>query len=120
MNKTLKKAIKIIVRVSNPEKIILFGSQAINKNNPDSDYDLLVLANKKINSRKLSQKIYMNFEHMGAPIDIIIANVKKYELLKEDPYLIYSNAAKNGKIIYEKSENNKRMAKKSKKQFVAS
>jgi len=43
MNDSLEKAIKIIVQVAEPDKIILFGSHARGDDKPLSDYDLLVL-----------------------------------------------------------------------------
>ena len=43
MNDSLEKAIKTIVKVAEPDKIILFGSHAKGDDKPESDYDLLVL-----------------------------------------------------------------------------
>ena len=40
MNDSLEKAIKIIVKVAEPDKIILFGSHARGDDKPGSDYDL--------------------------------------------------------------------------------
>jgi len=98
----LDKAVKIIIKVSKPDKIILFGSHATGKNKPESDYDLLVLKKDLKKQRKLTQEIYLNFEDIGAPIDVIVVDLEKYEQLKKDPYLIYCEADKKGKVIYEK------------------
>jgi predicted nucleotidyltransferase len=103
MNDPLEKAIKTIVRVAEPDKIILFGSHARGDDKPGSDYDLLVLKRGVRKRRALTQKIYLNFKNVGAPIDVIVADLDKYEHLKSDPYLIYSEAAKNGRMVYEKS-----------------
>ena len=45
----------------------------------------------------------MSFKDVGAPIDVIVADLDKYEQLKMDPYMIYSEAARNGRMVYEKS-----------------
>ena len=103
MKDPLQKAIKTIVRVAEPDKIILFGSHARGDNKPGSDYDLLVLKRGVRKRRALTQKIYLSFKHIGAPVDVIVADLDKYEDLKTDPYLIYSEAAKNGRMVYEKS-----------------
>jgi len=103
MNNSLEKAIKTIVRVAQPDKIILFGSHARGDNKPGSDYDLLVLKKGVKKQRLLTQKIYLGFKDVGAPIDIIVADLDKYEDLKTDPYLIYFEADKNGRMVYEKS-----------------
>jgi predicted nucleotidyltransferase len=103
MKDPLEKAIKTIVKVAEPDKIILFGSHAKKDNKPESDYDLLVLKRGVKKQRSLTQKIYMSFKDVGAPIDVIVADLDKYEQLKMDPYMIYSEAARNGRMVYEKS-----------------
>jgi predicted nucleotidyltransferase len=103
MTDPLKKAIEIIVQVAEPDRIILFGSQVRGDNREESDYDLLVLKRGLEKRRTLTQQIYLNFKEVGAPIDVIVADLDTYEQLKTDPYLIYSEAAKNGRTVYEKS-----------------
>lgn len=103
MTDSLEKAIKIIVQVAEPDKIILFGSHAKGDFGLGSDYDLLVLKRGLKKQRTLSHKIYMNFKDIGAPIDVIVADLDKYEKLKADPYFIYFEAANYGKMVYEKS-----------------
>jgi predicted nucleotidyltransferase len=103
MKDPLEKAIKIIVQVAEPDKIILFGSQARGDDGFESDYDLLVLKRGVKKHRELTQEIYLNFKDVGAPIDIIVADLDKYDQLKTDPFLIYSEVEKNGRMVYEKS-----------------
>ena len=103
MTDPLKKAIGIIVQVAEPDRIILFGSHARGDIRRGSDYDLLVLKRGVEKRRQLVQQIYMNFRDVGAPIDVIVADLDTYEQLKTDPYLIYSEAARNGRTVYEKS-----------------
>jgi len=102
MKDSLEKAIETIVKVAEPDKIILFGSNVRGDGKPGSDYDLLVLKKGMKKQRSLTQKIYLSFKDVGAPIDVIVADLDKYEHLKMDPYLIYSEAHKNGRTVYEK------------------
>jgi len=113
MANPVEKAMEVILRVADPNKIILFGSHARDEASLESDYDLLVLKEGVKEPRKLAQNIYLNFKNIGAPVDVIVADLEKYERLKTDPYLIYSEAAKNGRVIYEKSREGKGMAEKS-------
>jgi len=103
MTDPLKKAIEIIVQVAEPDRIILFGSQARGDKKEESDYDLLVLKRGLEKRRALTQQIYLEFKDVGTPIDVIVADLDTYEEMKTDPYLIYSEAAKNGRTVYEKS-----------------
>ena len=107
MHSTLRKAVETIVRVADPDKIILFGSHAAGASQPNSDIDLLVLKQGSSERRKLTQEIYLNFENIGAPVDVIVADLERFEKLKEDPYMIYAEAAKRGTVVYEKDETSK-------------
>lgn len=102
MDRALKKAINAIVKVAEPEKILLFGSRATNMYREDSDYDLLVLKKGVKKKRALVQSIYLSFENIGAPIDVIVEDTQRFDVLKDDPYQVYSAAHKEGKLIYEK------------------
>ena len=115
MTAPLKNAVDTIVRVTDPDRIILFGSYVVGRQKSGSDYDLLVIKKNLKDQRKFVQKIYMNFNKIGAPIDVLAVDLEKFELSKNDPYLIYFEADKNGKVIYEKPRKSKRMADKGKK-----
>ncbi|MBT6046625.1 MAG: nucleotidyltransferase domain-containing protein [Candidatus Scalindua sp.] len=99
----LEKAVKVIVQLSDPEKIILFGSRAGKDYKDESDYDLLVLKKGLIDQRQLVQEIYLNFKHIGAPVDVIAVDIDRFEELKDDPDMIYNEAFLHGNLIYEKS-----------------
>ena len=100
----LEKAVKIIIQLSDPDKIILFGSRAREDYKDESDYDLLVLKKGLVDQRQLVQEIYLNFKHIGAPVDVIAVDIDKFEELKDDPYMIYNEAFLHGNLIYEKSQ----------------
>ena len=103
MSNSLDRAIDAIVQVADPDKIILFGSRASEKSKEGkSDYDLLVLKRGVKKQRELAQKIYLNFRNIGAPVDVIVTDLEKYEELKTNPYMIYIEADKNGRVVYEK------------------
>ena len=103
MTHPLDKALRIIIEVSNPDKVILFGSSASEKESPGRDYDLLVLKKGVKSRRKMTQEIYRNFKNIGAPIDVIVADLETFEAQKTDPYLVFCDAATKGRVIYEKS-----------------
>ena len=99
----MQKAVDIIVKVADPDKIILFGSRSRGDNRMDSDYDICVLKHDVEHRRKLAQKIYMELYGVGEAIDIIVETPEKFEELKEDKFLVYKQIAKDGVVIYEKS-----------------
>jgi predicted nucleotidyltransferase len=104
MKKTdpLEKAIEIIIRSVDPEKIILFGSRARGDHKKDSDYDICVIKKGVSHRRKVAQQIYRFLYGMGAPVDIIVETPEKFEELKDNPFMIYNEISKFGKVVYEK------------------
>jgi predicted nucleotidyltransferase len=102
MKEALEKAVSTIIEVADPDKIILFGSRSKGDSGSESDYDFLVLKKGVKKPRELSRKIYRSFSRIGAPVDIIVSDTDQYERLKDDPHLIYTEADKHGRVLYEK------------------
>ncbi len=98
----LEEIIKRIVEEAHPDKIILFGSQAKGKNKEWSDYDICVLKRDIGHRRKLAQRIYHKLFGVGASVDIIVETPEIFDELKGKWFLVYSEIAKYGSVIYEK------------------
>jgi len=98
----LEKAIEIIIRSVDPDKIILFGSRARGDHKKESDYDICVIKKGVSHRRKVAQQIYRFLYGMGAPVDIIVETPEKFEELKDNPFMIYKEISKFGKVVYEK------------------
>ena len=102
MNESLNKALRIIIKIADPNKVILFGSYALGMENHESDIDLLILKKGIKKRRKLAQLLYSKLIQIGAPIDIIVNELIEFDELKKNPFLIYQTIEKEGIIIYEK------------------
>src|SRR3972149_2012727 len=88
-DKILSTIIHQVVEVADPDKIILFGSRAMGKQRKDSDYDICVLKNNIKNDRAMARKIYHNLYRVGAGVDVIVKNTKRFEQLKDKWFLVY-------------------------------
>jgi len=102
MDILLKGIIEKVVEEVNPDKIILFGSRVKGKDRKESDYDICVLKRNLSDRGKVAERIYLKLFGTGVPVDIIVTNPESFEKLKNKPYLIYSEIAKYGRVIYEK------------------
>jgi len=51
--------------------------------------------------RKLAQRIYLKLD-VDVSVDIIVETPKRFNQLKDNPFLIYNEIAKYGRVIYEK------------------
>lgn len=97
----LSNIINSVVSIADPDKIILFGSRAQNRQKTNSDYDILVLKKNIKKRRKLAQKIYLNLDG-SASVDVLVCTLSRFNKLKDKWFLVYSNIDKYGKVIYEK------------------
>jgi predicted nucleotidyltransferase len=102
MGYPIKEIVKRIVEEIDPDKIILFGSRAKGKNKKGSDYDICVLKKNVKNRRKLAQRIYRKLFGVGVSVDVIVETSEKFNELKDKWFLVYSEIAKDGRLIYEK------------------
>lgn len=102
MNTSLEKAIEIIIKSVDPDKIILFGSRARGDYKKGSDYDICVIKKGVELRRKLAQKIHRFLYGVGVPIDIIVETPERFEELKDSPFMIYREISKYGRVVYEK------------------
>ncbi|MBF0338901.1 MAG: nucleotidyltransferase domain-containing protein [Nitrospirae bacterium] len=102
MDEPLEKAIQIIIQVADPDKIILFGSRSRGDFKNESDYDIFILRKEVTNRRELTQAIYKSLYGIGAGVDLIVESPERFNELKDNPYMIYKEIAKSGKIVYER------------------
>jgi predicted nucleotidyltransferase len=75
----IKEIVNRIVSVSEPEKIILFGSYVYGTPDSDSDIDILVVKRGIESKIKEYTKIRKGLMGMGFPFDIILLTPEEYE-----------------------------------------
>lgn len=98
----VKAVIDKIIAISKPRKIILFGSYVKGNTNINSDLDVLVVAGEEVeNPRKESVRIRRALKGILMPMDIIVVGEATLEEIANIPGLIYREAIKNGRVVYE-------------------
>jgi len=91
-----------IVEAIDPEKIILFGSRARGVARPDSDYDILAIAESDLPRYKRSAPIYLALAGLMAPIDVIVYTPAEVEDWRNVRQAFVTIALREGKVLYEK------------------
>jgi len=100
--KLIEEIIGRILNVTQPERIILFGSAATGKMTRDSDIDLIVLKKAApANSRKESVRLRQALRGLDCAFDIIVMATERFEESKGVIGGIAYPANKYGKVIYE-------------------
>ncbi len=101
----VEAAVRKIIEVARPTKLILFGSYVKSRTDMNSDVDFLVVTGNEIeNTRKESVRIRRALRGIGMPMDILVIPEGKWMELKDEPGLIYKEALKSGKVVYESPE----------------
>ncbi len=99
-SKAIESLVQSIVEVIHPLKIILFGSYARDKVNPESDIDVLVVMPEGVHCRRTAQLLYRQIKGLGVPFDILLATPRILEKHKDNIGLIYRTVLKQGREIY--------------------
>ncbi|MGD8787393.1 MAG: nucleotidyltransferase domain-containing protein [Phycisphaerales bacterium] len=99
-SKAIESLVQSIVEVVHPLKIILFGSYARGKTNPESDIDVLVVMPEGTHCRRTAQLLYRQIRELGVPFDILVATPSVLEKHKDNIGLIYRTVLKEGREIY--------------------
>jgi predicted nucleotidyltransferase len=98
----VEAAIRKIIEVGQPLKLILFGSYVRGETNINSDLDILVVARDEVESpRKESVRIRRALRGISMAMDILVVQQSKWEELKDVPGLIYREALMTGRVVYE-------------------
>jgi len=97
--KVLQDILARILTVTRPEKVIMFGSAARGDAGPDSDIDLLVIANVA-HRRKTAQMIYRKLIGVGAPVDVIVVTPGDLRKYRNSVGTVFRTAIREGRVIY--------------------
>jgi len=98
----VQMAVNKIIEVSKPRKLIVFGSYISGKTHRNSDFDVLVVTGDEVeNPRKESVRIRRALKGIFMPMDIIVVQESMLEQFSNTPGLIYREALRTGKVMYE-------------------
>ncbi len=98
----IKGAVQKIVGIEQPRKIILFGSAVRGKINDNSDADFLIVTRDEVASpRRESVRIRRALRGLSMPMDILVISEKRLQELADQPGLIYREALRTGKVVYD-------------------
>lgn len=97
----IREIVDRITRVTQPDRVILFGSGATGRMTRDSDIDLLVLERDVEDTRGESRRLRGALVGLGIAVDLIVMRTERFEETKGVIGGIAYPASKYGRIIYE-------------------
>lgn len=102
MRKEIQKMVDRIVAQFQPERIILFGSQARGEGGPDSDVDLLVVMPIEGSKREKAVEIRVALHDIRISKDIVVTTPDAFAWRKEIIGTIERPADREGEVLYVK------------------
>lgn len=99
----MEEMVRRIVKLSKPEKIILFGSHATGHARPGSDLDLLVITRHGESKRQVAVELYRALWDAGVSKDIIVVRPEEFERYRNVIGTVIYPAARDGKVLYERA-----------------
>ena len=97
----VREIVQRVTSVTQPERIILFGSASTGQMTKDSDIDLLVLEHDLPDNREKRLRIRRALEDLGRPFDVIVMPTEAFEESKNVIGGIAYPANKYGRVVYE-------------------
>lgn len=98
----VRAVVQRLIQLARPRKIILFGSYIRGGATRDSDLDVLVVTDDKLESpRQESVRLRNAVSDINMPMDILVVPYSRFEALRQKIGLIYREADRHGKVVYE-------------------
>jgi len=96
----IRKITDIIVKKTRPKKIYLFGSHAKGTARPESDLDLLIIADMPGPKNKRSLAVRRLFPNRDFSLDVFVYHEDEYNEEVGIANTLATTVAREGKIIY--------------------
>ena len=102
----IRQMTDIIEKELNPEKIILFGSQASGTSSSDSDVDFLIIDSVPFgpghNRRRILSRTRKALHQFLFPVDLLLYSRDEIDYWKDAPNHVVSQALRDGRGLYER------------------
>jgi predicted nucleotidyltransferase len=98
--KLLAIAKGIILEITSPKRIILFGSWARGEVQENSDIDLLVVVPDGTSTKEIATAIRCALISPFASYDILVFAEGEFELKRKEGWRFFEEIARDGKIVY--------------------
>lgn len=97
----MQEIVARIRAVISPAKIILFGSRARADDRPDSDIDLLIIAESNEPRYRRAAPLYGALSDIAVPMDIMVYSPEEVHEWSQVQQAFVTTAVREGRILYE-------------------
>jgi predicted nucleotidyltransferase len=94
----VQKAARLLLEAAPGSKVILFGSYARGKPDPDSDLDFLVVEPKVKDRHDEMVRLRGVLRPLRVPVDVLVTSAEAFEEWRDTPNTVIYEAATEGKV----------------------
>jgi predicted nucleotidyltransferase len=98
----IRDIVRRIVDTVQPEKVILFGSQARGDARPNSDFDLLVIKQSDEPRYRRSIPLYVALADLPVEVEVMVYTPEEVDEWSQVPQAFVTTAVREGTAIYER------------------
>lgn len=101
-DRLVQDIVRRIVDTAQPEKVILFGSQARGDARPNSDFDVLVIKPSDEPRYRRAVPLYVALADLPVEVEVMVYTPQEVEEWSGVPQAFVTTAVREGKTIYER------------------
>ena len=98
----LREVVERITAVVDAETVIVFGSRARGDETPESDLDLLIVADSDLPRYRRAVSLRRALRDIGPEKDILVYTPSEVDEWRSAPTSLIATALREGKVLYEK------------------
>lgn len=98
----LSRVVQRITSAVDPERIVLFGSQAEGTAGEGSDLDILVVMKSDLPRARRAAVVYKALAGLLIPKDVVVYTPEEVEAWKDVPEAFVTTALRRGRVLYER------------------
>lgn len=91
-----------VLSAGQPDKIVLFGSQARNSAHTGSDFDLLIVQPSDLPRPARAAAYYRALSDLAAEVDVVVFTPEEIRDWEHVPQALVTTALREGKTLYER------------------
>ena len=96
----IRQVIDHVVALTHPTRIILFGSAATGRLEPDSDLGFLVIVPEDEKIEAATDRLNMEVRNRPRPCDFLVVTQAILDRNRDNPGLMYGEILETGKEVY--------------------
>ena len=98
----LRQIVDRVRRVADPQRIVLFGSQARSETRENSDFDILVVRSSRAPRFQRSAPIYAALADLPVEVEVVVYTPTEIEEWSKVPQAFVTTAIREGRVLYER------------------